>query len=449
MDTSSIELILFFLFITLSGFLTASEIAISSFGDSKIEELKEKKEKLFNLFVLIRDNPEDLIGTIRLLNVVSIIIASMIGFHFSQLNLYPQLVNSDSTFLQEYSTIISFVITSLVISAIVLIFTLLIPKAIGFKFSDGLGKFSIKILLPLSRIIKYPVRFISSLSNLFLIPFKEKTNFSQTRPSEDEILGIISNGVKSGTIDETEQEIIQNIFEFNDLKANEVMVPRTEMIAIDLDEDRDVMIKEILHTGHSLIPAYRESPDNIIGVLHTKDFTRSLIEKKNYSLQNLIRPAYFIPETKLISEVLKEMQRRGERLAVVTDEYGGTEGLITVEDILEEIVGEIKDKTKKEIKEYTKLPDDKYYVLGSMSIDDFNETFSFALPESDEYNTIAGFIALNSGKILNTGESYEFEGLKFELIKKIRQKMVQFKVHSDEKDFRENKTGNSLEENEG
>ena len=449
MDTSSIALILFFLFITLSGFLTASEIAISSFGDSKIEELKETKEKLFNLFVLIRDNPEDLIGTIRLLNVVSIIIASMIGFHFSQLNLYPQLVNSDSTFLQEYSTIISFVITSLVISAIVLIFTLLIPKAIGFKFSDGLGKFSIKILLPLSRIIKYPVRFISSLSNLFLIPFKEKTNFSQTRPSEDEILGIISNGVKSGTIDETEQEIIQNIFEFNDLKANEVMVPRTEMIAIDLDEDRDVMIKEILHTGHSLITAYRESPDNIIGVLHTKDFTRSLIEKKNYSLQNLIRPAYFIPETKLISEVLKEMQRRGERLAVVTDEYGGTEGLITVEDILEEIVGEIKDKTKKEIKEYTKLPDDKYYVLGSMSIDDFNETFSFALPESDEYNTIAGFIALNSGKILNTGESYEFEGLKFELIKKIRQKMVQFKVHSDEKDFRENKTGNSLEENEG
>jgi putative hemolysin len=449
MDTSSIELILFFLFITLSGFLTASEIAISSFGDSKIEELKEKKEKLFNLFVLIRDNPEDLIGTIRLLNVVSIIIASMIGFHFSQLNLYPQLVNSDSTFLQEYSIIISFVITSLVISAIVLIFTLLIPKAIGFKFSDGLGKFSIKILLPLSRIIKYPVRFISSLSNLFLIPFQEKTNFSQTRPSEDEILGIISNGVKLGTIDETEQEIIQNIFEFNDLKANEVMVPRTEMIAVDLDDERDVIIKEILRTGHSLIPAYEESVDNIIGVLHTKDFTRSLIEKKYFPLKTLIRPAYFIPETKLISEVLKEMQKRGERLAVVTDEYGGTEGLITVEDILEEIVGEIKDKTKKEIKEYTKLPDDKYYVLGSMSIDDFNETFSFALTESDEYNTIAGFIALNSGKILNTGESYEFEGLKFELIKKIRQKMVQFKVHSDEKDFRENKTGNLLEENEG
>lgn len=449
MDTSSIELILFFLFIVLSGFLTASEIAISSFGDNKIEELKEKKEKLFSLFESIRDKPEDLFGTIKLINIISIIISSMAGFHFSQLQLYPKLVKSESAFLQEYGTVISFIIALLVISTIILIFTLLIPKAIGFKFANGLGKFSVKILMPLSGIFKYPVRFISSLSNLFLIPFKEKTNFSQTRPSEDEILGIISNGVKSGTIDETEQEIIENIFEFNDLKANEVMVPRIDMIAVDLDDERDEIIKEILRTGHSLIPAYRESPDNIIGILHTKDFTRSFIEKKNYSLQSLIRPAYFIPETKLISEVLKEMQQRGERLAVVTDEYGGTEGLITVEDILEEIVGEIKDKTKKEIVEYTKLPDDKYYVLGAMSIDDFNATFNIVLPESDEYNTVAGFIALNTGKILNAGESYEFEGLKFELIKKIRQKMVQFKVHSDEKEFGENETENSSEEEEG
>ena len=446
MDTSSIEIILFFFFILLSGFLTASEIAISSFGDNKIEELKEKKEKLFSLFESIRENPEFLFGTIRLINIVSIIISSMVGLRFSQVHLYPKLVGSDSIFLQEYGGVVSFIITLLLISIIVLIFTLLIPKAIGFKFADGLGKFSAKILLPVSRIFNYPVRFVTSISNLFLIPFKEKTNFSQVRPSEDEILGIISDGVKSGTIDETEQEIIENIFEFNDLKANEVMIPRTEMIAVDLDEERDVIVKEIMRTRHSLIPAFQESADNIIGVLHTKDFTRSIIEKKNFSFRTLLRPAYFIPETKLISEVLKEMQRRGERLAVVTDEYGGTEGLITMEDILEEIVGELKDKTKEEIKEYTKLPDDKYYVLGSMTIDDFNEIFNIELPASDEYNTVAGFIALNTGKILNTGESHEYEGLKFELIKKIRQKMVQFKVYSDDTNFTEGEAENSSEE---
>lgn len=448
MDTSSLELILFFLFIILSGFLTASEISISSFGDNKIEEMKEKKMKYLSLFESIRDDPENLFGTIRLLNIFAIISASIIGFHYSQIKLVSQFLKSDSVFLQSNSNIISFVIISIIISAIVVIFTLLIPKAIGFKFSDGLGKFSIKLLLPLSHLFKYPVRGISFISNLFLIPFKEKTNFSQTRPSEDEILGIISNGVKSGTIDEKEQEIIENIFEFNDLKANEVMVPRTEMVTVDLDEKRDVIVKEILRTGHSLIPTFQDSPDNIIGILHTKDFTRSFIEKKNYSLRGLIRPAYFIPETKLISEVLKEMQQRGERLAIVTDEYGGTEGLITMEDILEEIVGEIKDKTKKETVEYTKLQDDKYYVLGSMSIDDFNETFNLALPESDEYNTVAGYIAFSTGKILNTGESYKLDELIFELIKKIRQKMVQFKVYSEVKEFREIESNNSIEEGE-
>jgi len=154
MDTSSIELILFFLFIILSGFLTASEIAISSFGDNKIEELKEKKEKLFPLFESIRDNPEDLFGTLRLLNIVSIIISSMLGFHFLQLHLYPKLLKSESVFLQEYGAVVSFIIALLVISTIVLIFTLLIPKAIGFKFADGLGKFSVKILMPLTGILE-------------------------------------------------------------------------------------------------------------------------------------------------------------------------------------------------------------------------------------------------------------------------------------------------------
>jgi putative hemolysin len=124
------------------------------------------------------------------------------------------------------------------------------------------------------------------------------------------------------------------------------------------------------------------------------------------------------------------MQSRGERIAIVTDEYGGTEGMITMEDILEEIVGEIKDSSRTEIKEFTRLPDGKYYILGSMSIDDFNESFNLDLPVSEEYNTVAGFVADKTGKILNTGEVFKFDDLTFELIKKIRQKMVQFKVSS-------------------
>jgi putative hemolysin len=286
-------------------------------------------------------------------------------------------------------------------------------------------------------VLKIPVKLLTAVSNWFLKPIKEKTNFSLSRPSEDEILDIISDGVKSGAIDETEQEIIENILEFNDLKSNEVMIPRTEMIAVDLTEEKEVILKEIIKTGHSLVPAYEETTDNIIGVIHTKDLMRRYIEEKNISIKNLVRPAYFIPETKPISEVLKEMQRRGERLAIVTDEYGGTEGLITLEDILEEIVGEIKDKTKNEESEFSRFPDGTFCILGSMDIDDFNESFNYTIPESEEYNTIAGFVAEKTGMIMSQGDSFEFEGLHFELIKKIRQKMVQFKVFTDSKDFKE------------
>jgi putative hemolysin len=164
---------------------------------------------------------------------------------------------------------------------------------------------------------------------------------------------------------------------------------------------------------------------------------RSFLNDSNSLPKNLLRPVYFVPETKLISEILKDMQKRGERLAIVTDEYGGTEGVITMEDILEEIVGKLGDNTKSEIPEYSKLTDGKYYVLGSMVIEDFNEVFNINLPESDEYNTVSGFVSFNTGKILNTGEVFEYEDLCFELIKKLRQKMVQFKVYSNTRNFSE------------
>ena len=223
------------------------------------------------------------------------------------------------------------------------------------------------------------------------------------------------------------------------LKANEVMIPRTEMISINLENDDEKSLNDIIKSGHTLVPIYENSLDNIVGILHTKDVMKSILEKQKYSVRNLIRPAYFVPETKLISDILKDMQKQGERIAIVTDEYGGTAGVITMEDILEEIVGEIRDKTNSEIQNYSILPDGKYYVLGSMYIDEFNEVFNVEFEESTEYNTVAGFISFKTGKILNPGDIFEYESLSFELIKKIRQKMVQFKVSNQ---------SNKLEEKE-
>lgn len=427
------ELILFILLILLAGFIKAAEIAISSYGENKIDELKEQDHKLTHYFEKIIENEESFFGSVQIIYNFSIIFSTLLGFHLIlSFSLFASVARN---FFTGNPFLLALIILLILFPPIVLIFCVLIPKAIGFKYSDKLAQSSVRILFFLSKIFRLPVLVLTRISNFLLKPFKEKTNFSQTRPSEDEILDMISDGVKSGAIDEKEQEIIENILEFNDLKANEVMVPRTEMVAVDLSEDEEQILKEILNSGHSLVPAFEETPDNIVGVIHTKDFMKKYIVQKKFSIKNLLRPAYFIPETKLISEVLKEMQQIGERLAIVTDEYGGTEGVITLEDVLEEIVGEIKDKSKTEVSDFSKFPDGTFCLLGSMDIDDFNETFNYKLPESDVYNTIAGFIADRTGKILNVGESFENEGLHFELIKKTRQKMVQFKVYSEREDF--------------
>jgi putative hemolysin len=375
---------------------------------------------------------------VQIITTLLLLSSAILGFHVLNYYLNPLFAGADAGVVSDYPGILSYIISVFVATFATLVFGILIPKAIGFKYSEGIGKFSIYFMIFLSKLLKYPVKAVTWTGNFFLKPFKEKTDFSQTRFSEDEIRIILSEGVKTGAIDETEHEIIENIFEFNDLKANEVMVPRTEMVAVELVDNTEEIAKEILKTNHSLIPVYKDSLDNIIGVLHAKDFMRYYVTDRPFNIKSLIRASYFVPETKLISDLLKEMQNRGERLAIVMDEYGGTEGVITIEDILEEIVGDIWDNTKNEVKDYSRLPDGKYYVLGSMGIDDFNETFNIELPVSDEYNTVAGFVADMTGKILNSGETCEHEVLVFELIKKIRQKMVQFRVYSKEGEFGEN-----------
>jgi putative hemolysin len=432
----------FFIFIGsvfLVGLLTASEIALSSFGENKIDELKDRGDSIWQKFHIVHKNPEPYYGTIHLLSLTFLISSVVFGFLLSAKLINPDITEPKVGFYDNpFSLIISFILTIISIASVLTVFGYLIPKALGFKYSYFLGRLFVIVLVPIARLFVIPARLMNSISDFFLIPFKEKTNFSQTKPSEDEILDIIADGVKSGAIDEKEEEIIKNIIEFNDLKAGEVMVPRTEMVSIDINESNESLLRNIILKGHTLIPVYEDSIDNIVGILHSKDVIRLLLESGSISsLKNLIRPAYFIPETKLISEILNEMQKRGERLAIVSDEYGGTEGVITIEDILEEIVGEIKSDFVSEQKEYYKFPDNKYFVLGSMQITDFNDVFNPTLPESDEYNTVAGFIAERSGKILSLNEIIEFEGVKFELIKKIRQKMVQFKIYSDDGSFRE------------
>jgi len=401
----------------LAAILSMSGAAVISFNEENAEGKSAKQIKT------LQGNIDDIYGLVEVGTSFSLLMIAFLLFFYIDAAV-------DDSFVEFVTSIkVSLILSSLLLLALChWIFVVLVPRAIGVKYAE---KIAPKVVRPLSlmlKLFKVPKNILLFLTNSILLPLKVKGRFSHGHSSEDELRVLISEGVKTGAIDEEEHQIIENVFEFTDLKANEVMIPRTEMVAIELADDNDEMVKEILQTGHTLVPVYKDSLDNIIGIIHIKDLMRAMFEKKAVVIKSLIRPVYFVPETKLISEIMKEMQKRGERISIVTDEYGGTEGVLTLEDILSEIVGDIAPDGKNVSDEYSKLPDGNYLVLGSIAVEDFNEVFDATLPYSDEYTTVAGFVAYQTGKILNTGEVYNHKNITFELIKKVKQKMVQFKI---------------------
>ncbi len=407
-------LLLVLLFLFFCGFFAAAESSLLYFKSDN-----ESKNKIIGQddISYFQTNPDKLSALIKMYSTICIIAEA-----FFTLMIIDKITKTNSTFL----FLIKILIVLLLVSVLVIL-GYLVPKEVGHKYSNQLAPIFVKPLILLDRISEYPIKLILMVANFFLFPFKTKAGFSETPVSEEEIKIMIGEGLKSGEIDKTEHEILENIFEFNDLRANQIMIPRTEMVAIKMIDDDAQMFHDIIKTGHNLVPVYKDSPDNILGIVHIKDLLRQFIEKINVDIKSIIRPAHFVPETKLISEILKEMQKRGERIFIITDEYGGTEGVITLEDILSEIVGEISIDGEVS-KEYSELPDGKFIILGSMTLEDFNEIFNKSLPLSEDYQTVAGFIAYQTGKILNSGDIVEFSNIKFELIKKVKQKMVQFKI---------------------
>jgi CBS domain containing-hemolysin-like protein len=269
---------------------------------------------------------------------------------------------------------------------------------------------------------------LKKLAGVILKPFDAVPNYSVTLVSEEHIKRMIDAGLERGELDEEEHEILENVLEFNDLTAYDVMIPRTEMAAVELCGDPEADFKSIIRTGYNSVPIYEESLDNITGIVNVKELMRYYIVNNDYEISRAIRPPHFVPETKYISELLKEMQLKGIRAAIVADEYGGTEGIIKLEDILSEIVGDITYQTEGEPAEVTGLADGSFMVLGNMSIVDFNDQFDAELPESDEYSTLAGFISDVTGKILNPGDLVTHDEYTFELTKRIKNKMAEFRV---------------------
>ena len=314
------------------------------------------------------------------------------------------------------------------------------PKKIAAQSSEETG---IKLIgfQQLIYIITLPVVWICrGIADVLLKLFGKKTDVDDTYFSEDKVMSMLDRGQESGDIKEEGRKMIDSIFEFDDLLAYEIMTPRTDVFMIDLDDDRSEYFDELMELTHSRIPVYQGDPDNIVGILHIKDYLYNATKKgfENIKLKKLLRPAYFVPETKNIDALFRELQMNRHHLAMLIDEYGGFSGIVTVEDIIEQIVGDIDDEFDEEDRIIEQVDDNTYIVDGNVYLDDLEEETGVEL-KSDTSETIGGLIIENIGEIPDDGYvniKTEVSGYKFTIlsVKEKRIKTLKMETPEEEKD---------------
>ena len=246
--------------------------------------------------------------------------------------------------------------------------------------------------------------------------------------SEEELEQVIDASSLSGTINKTEHELIKSVLQFSDITAKEIMVPRPDIIAVDIAMPVDALIRKVIEEGYSRLPVYKGSIDKIIGIVYSKDLLSMLEHRSLIVLHDIIRPAYFVPESKKISEILREFQQRKNHIGIVIDEFGGTEGLITLEDIVEEIVGDILDEYDETRKSIEQKSDGSVIVDAAISISDFNEQFRTAIPPAPEYETLAGYLQTVTGRLPEVNEKITTSNFIFTIVVKSARRIRQVKV---------------------
>ncbi len=430
MEVESIlfEVIIVFLLVLGNAFFVAAEFAIVKVRSAQLQPLAKKENKRAKIAVKVVSHLDEYLS------------ASQLGITMTSLGL--GWIGEPVT-----ARILSPVFTLLSISNPQTIHTLSLTA--GFIFITCLhiivGEQAPKYLA-----IKYPKRttmFISLPLNIFYLVFKpfiwllnsgatlilkamgiRSVTESEITHTEEELRHMIAEGTKSGAIDTTEQQLIEKIFEFNDKMAREIMVPRNQISAINIDASRDKIFRTVIEEGYSRLPVYKDTIDNIIGIVYTKDLISASEHRELITLQDIIRPAVFVPDTKQIGDLLKDLQRKKAHLAIVVDEHGGVEGLVTIEDIIEEIVGEIQDEYDIETGTVTPEKSGIYLVNPVINIEDFNVKFQTDIPEDSDYQTLAGFLQKVTGHIPDIYERIDYKGMSFIVTKKTGNQILQVRV---------------------
>ena len=443
-----LQIVIIIILTGINAFFSSAEMAIVSLNKNKLKILIEEGNKKAILLDNLLKEPSKFLSTIQ----VGITLASFFASASAATGLSQYLSNTLKPLNIPYSNQISMILITFILSYITLVFGELIPKRIALRNSENIGLSSVGVIVFISRIFSPFVKFLTFSTNLVLTVLRMKEDNIEEKVSKEELRSLVEVGKEHGVINETEQEMIENIIEFDEKIAREIMIPRTKVFLID----KNISIHELFENKeigkYSRIPVYENEADNIIGILLTKDLMMEAYKKgfDNIKVSDLVQEAYFVPETKNVNNLFNEMQLEKKHIAILIDEYGGFSGIVTLEDLIEEVMGNIDDEFDDEDLSIHQISKNKYLVSGEISLNDLNDNFHFEL-ESKYYDTLSGILIENLGYIPEDNENIEpitIEGVVFKP-QRVRNKKIEKVVMTfDKEKLEEEKIENKENEDE-
>ena len=426
------QILILILLIGLNAFFAASEIAFISLNDAKIEKQAKEGNKKAKQIEKMLESPSKFLSTIQIGITLAGFLSSAFASDAFAYRLAPVLNNIIPIGVEIWQSI-SIIIITIILSFFTIVFGELVPKRLAMKNYEKISFATIGIIRIISIITAPFVKLLTVTTNEISKIFNVSENEEEI-VTEEEIKMMVDQGEENGTIEEDEKEYINNVFEFNDITASEIMTHRTDIFAVDINTSPGELLEEIIKDDckHSRIPVYDETIDEIKGILYVKDIIKN-INKKTFKIKNIMKEAYFVSQSKLINELFKELQKNKKHIAIIVDEYGGTAGLITMEDILEEIVGDIYDEYDEIEEEYEKIDDKTYIISGSMPIYDVNKLLEAHIPEGD-YDTISGYLQEEMGRIPTEDEipTIETEELTYKIEEYEDKRILKVKVYKNQ-----------------
>ncbi len=422
MDSDSItQIFVLAVLILMSAYFSASETAFSSFNRIRLKNMANDGNRKAALALKMADDYDKLLSTILIgNNIVNIAASSIATIMFIRILQGTAFTNQAAT------------IATVVITIAVLLFGEITPKSLAKSFPEQFAMFSAPVLNVI-------ILLFTPLNFLFLswqkLVYKVVKKSDDRGVTEEELLTMVEEAENDGEIGESESELIKNAIEFNDIEVIDIHTNRVDVVALDINSSVEETRDTFVESGYSRLPVYSENIDNIVGVINQKDFYKAVARGKSVA-DAMNEPVYVIPSMK-ISELLPVLQKEKSHMAIIVDEYGGTVGIVTLEDILEELVGEIWDEHDEVIEEFEKIGENEYKVLGSADLDDTLELFGMEVDEEDDSTTVGGWVTEKLGHIPDEGEEFVFEKLHILVTKTTSRHIEEVKITVCEEDAKE------------